>query len=88
MVGFGEAVSRGFGNYFRFSGRSTRAEYWWRALFTVVASIGLAVVDIRTGTMGMLGDSGLLRGLSGLGVLVPSLALGARKLHDINRTAW
>jgi hypothetical protein len=32
MVGFGEAISRGFGNYFTFSGRATRAEHWWFAL--------------------------------------------------------
>ena len=29
MVGFGEAISRGFSNYFTFSGRATRAENWW-----------------------------------------------------------
>ena len=34
MVGFGEAISRGFNNYFKFSGRATRAEYWFWVLFT------------------------------------------------------
>ena len=48
----------------------------------------LAVVDIVTGTMGMFGDSGLLGQLFELAVLVPSLALGSRRLHDINRTGW
>ena len=81
MVRFGEAIRRGFSNYFKFSGRSTRAEYWWWTLFVPVAQIILAVV----GTF--IGDSGLLVPLFGLATLVPGLALGARRLHDINRSA-
>ena len=88
MVSFIDAIKLGFSNYFRFSGRSTRAEFWWWALFTVVASIVLAVVGTLTGTMGMFGDSGLLGTLFELATLIPSLALGARRLHDINRTGW
>ena len=88
MVGFGEAIIRGFRNYATFSGRATRAESWWWVLFTVLTGIVLAVVDTLTGTMGMFGDSGLLGQLFALAVLVPSVALGARRLHDINRTGW
>mgnify|MGYP000392040066 CR=1 FL=1 len=44
MVGFGEAVSRGFRKYFTFSGRATRAEFWWWGLFIVLPQIVLAVV--------------------------------------------
>ena len=57
-------------------------------MFTVLSGIVLAVVDTLTGTMGMFGDSGLLGQLFEIAVLVPSLALGARRLHDINRTGW
>jgi len=39
MMGFGEAISRGFCNYFTFSGRATRAGFWWWVLFT--SSLGL-----------------------------------------------
>ena len=88
MVSFPQAINLGFKNYFKFSGRATRAECWWWVLFTVLAGIVLAVVDTLTGTMGMFGDSGLLGGLFELGVIVPSLALGVRRLHDINRTGW
>ncbi len=34
MVGFGEAIGRGFSNYITFSGRATPAEYWWWVLFS------------------------------------------------------
>ena len=37
-VGFGEAISRGFSNYFVFKGRASRREYWWWVLFTVLVS--------------------------------------------------
>ena len=57
-------------------------------MFIVLAGIVLAVVDTLTGTMGMFGDSGLLGFLFELATLVPSFALGARRLHDINRTGW
>ena len=87
MVGFGEAISRGLRNYFNFSGRATRAEYWWWGLFIVPAGIVLAVVDTLTGTMGMLVGMWVVQMVE-LAVLVPSLALGARRLHDINRTGW
>jgi len=87
-VSFPQAVKLGFKNYSKFSGRATRAEYWWWVLFTVIAGIVLAVVDTVTGTMGMFGDSGLLGVLFQLATLVPSIALGARRLHDINRTGW
>ena len=87
-VSFPQAIKLGFKNYFKFSGRATKAEYWWWLLFIVLAGIVLAVVDTLTGTMGMFGDSGLLGFLFELATLVPSFALGARRLHDINRTGW
>ena len=88
MVGFGEAINRGVRNYAICSGRATRAESWWWVLFIVLAGIAFGVIDTVTGTMGMFGDSGLLGQLFELAVLVPSLALAARRLHDINRTGW
>ena len=89
MVDFGTAVKLGFQRYVDFSGRSTRAEYWWWGLFTVVASLALFIADNLTGnssTFGWLG--GLLDTLFTLATIIPSLALGVRRLHDINRTGW
>ena len=39
MVGFGEAIGRGFKNYVNFNGRANRAEYWWWALFAMIISV-------------------------------------------------
>ena len=88
MVSFVGAIRLGFSNYFRFSGRSTRAEYWWWVLFFVVTYLGLGFI---TGLIRDLSPFGFLVApglLFLLGTLIPWLALGSRRLHDINRTGW
>ena len=82
MVGFGEAVSRCFSNYFTFSGRATRAENWWWVLFTVIGVSALSIVE------SIAGMSGVLSGIFRLVTLIPSFAVGVRRLHDINRSGW
>ena len=86
-VSFPQAVKLGFKNYFNFSGRATRAEYWWWVLFIVLIGIGLGFIDALTGSMGDSGQ-GLLSFLFKLATTIPSFALGVRRLHDINRTGW
>ena len=89
MVDFGTAVKLGFQRYVDFSGRSTRAEYWWWGLFAVVVGSALIIADTLTGnsfTFGRLG--GLLETPFTLATIIPSLALSVRRLHDINRTGW
>ena len=81
MVGFIQAISLGFSNYINFQGRATRAEYWWWALFIVIADVVLGIVDAILG-------AGFLGPLFGLAVLVPGFALGARRLHDIGKSGW
>jgi uncharacterized membrane protein YhaH (DUF805 family) len=76
------AVRLGFQKYFEFKGRSTRAEFWWWALFVLLGNLLLGVASFVVG----VGD--LLSTLFQFGTLIPSLALGARRLHDINRTGW
>ena len=89
MVSFMRAIKLGFSNYFKFTGRSTRAEYWWWVLFFVVASAGLGLIissirDLSPSVTYFVGPGELLL----LGTLIPWLALGSRRLHDINRTGW
>ena len=82
MVGFGDAISRGFSNYFTFSGRATRAENWWWVLFTIAGVVVLTIVE------NVAGIPTLLSGIFRLATLIPSLAVGARRLHDINKSGW
>ena len=88
IVSYPEAIKLGFARYGDFTGRSTRAEYWWWVLFLVLADGILTIVDMGIGTYNTQSDLGLLGGLFGLSTLIPSFALGARRLHDINKSGW
>jgi len=81
MVGFIQAISLGFSNYFNFQGRATRAEYWWWFLFIVIADVLLGFIDSILGT-------GFIGSLFGLAMIIPGLAVGARRLHDIGKSGW
>ena len=65
-----------------FSGRARRQEYWMFMLFNFLVSVAIGIVD------GFLGTGGSLGGLYSLAVLVPSLAVAARRLHDTDRSGW
>lgn len=68
--------------YAVFGGRSRRSEYWFFTLFNIIISIGLAFIESLIGLVGVLG------GLYSLGVLVPSIAVSIRRLHDIGKSGW
>ena len=73
--------------YAVFSGRARRKEYWFFLLWYVIISIGCGIVDAILGTHTARGV-GLLGTLYALAVLIPSLAVAVRRLHDTGRTGW
>jgi uncharacterized membrane protein YhaH (DUF805 family) len=74
--------------YAVFSGRARRKEYWFFVLFYLILAIVLCAIDIATGTFNEETGFGLLSGLLALGLLIPSLAVTVRRLHDTGRTGW
>ena len=70
--------------YADFSGRSRRREYWWFAAFNMAVSIVLGVVEAMVGKS----QYSLLAGVYCLAVLVPSIAVTVRRLHDTGRNGW
>jgi uncharacterized membrane protein YhaH (DUF805 family) len=72
--------------YAVFSGRARRKEYWFFILWYVIISIGLAIIDSVAGLH--IGKAGVLQTLYALALLIPSLAVAVRRLHDIGRTGW
>ena len=88
MISFVGAIRLGFQRYSDFNGRSTRAEYWWWFLFVVLTGIALTLIDMSIGTFWWEAEWGLFSVSFKLATLIPSLALGARRLHDINKSAW
>lgn len=82
-MNFTQAVSSGFSRYFDFRSRSSRSEYWWWTLFSVLLSVVATVFDAA-----LFGGAAVLDTLSSVTLFVPGLAVGARRLHDIGRSAW
>ena len=74
--------------YAVFSGRSRRKEYWYFVLFSVIVSLVLSAVDAILGTFSSSTNVGLLGGIYGLAIIIPSIAVSVRRLHDIDRTGW
>jgi uncharacterized membrane protein YhaH (DUF805 family) len=73
--------------YATFDGRAHRTEFWMFVLVNIVISIGLNIVDAVIGTNGEYGG-GVLSSIYSLAVLIPTLAVGARRLHDIGKSGW
>jgi uncharacterized membrane protein YhaH (DUF805 family) len=73
--------------YVGFTGRARRSEYWWFALFGLIVSIVADLIDAMLGTMS---DSnvGVFGAIVGLALLLPSIAVAIRRLHDTSRTGW
>ena len=73
---FIESIQVCFKKYADFNGCASRPEFWWWALFVFLGSMALGIV------------SNTLSGLFALGTLVPYIAVGARRLHDTDKSGW
>ena len=74
-------------NYAVFSGRARRKEYWMYMLFYTIFAIVAIILDFIIGTAGNAWF-GLFYCLYYLAVLIPSLAVSVRRLHDIGKSGW
>jgi uncharacterized membrane protein YhaH (DUF805 family) len=74
--------------YLVFEGRARRKEYWFFILFNILIGIGLAIIDNMTGTLNPETGTGLLSGIYSLAVLIPTIAVAIRRLHDTDRSGW
>jgi uncharacterized membrane protein YhaH (DUF805 family) len=74
--------------YAEFSGRARRKEFWMFVLINWIISIGFSIIDRLLGLTYANRSGGVLQSIYGLAVLVPSLAVGVRRLHDTGRSGW
>lgn len=75
-MNIGQSISSVFRQYFVFSGRACRSEYWWFALFHIIAIFALAFTIPS------------LFVIYFLATIIPTLAVLVRRLHDTGRAAW
>ncbi|MFP1631548.1 DUF805 domain-containing protein [Zhengella sp. ZM62] len=80
------AVKTCFSKYATFEGRARRPEFWWFALFTLAGSMVASFLDMAL--FGAGSEAGLLGAVFSLAVLIPSIAVGVRRLHDTDRVGW
>jgi len=78
---FVEAIKDGFGKYVTFNGRSSRSAYWYWVLFAVIVGVVATIIDLAIG-------SRIVSLITSLALLLPGLAVGFRRLHDVGRSAW
>ena len=77
-MGFFESIESGFSNYASFEGRALRSEFWFWNLFIVLFCIIIIFVGIFIPPI-FLGY---------FAIIIPSWAVSARRLHDVNESGW
>ena len=80
-MGFTDAITAGFNKYVTFTGRADRSEYWYWTLFSVIVQVVGSILDA-------ISNLGFIAAVLSLAVLLPSLAVSVRRLHDLDRTGW
>ncbi|WP_233247673.1 DUF805 domain-containing protein [Caulobacter endophyticus] len=79
--------------YAQFSGRARRSEYWLFALFTFGVGVAISILRLiisgpQSLESGNFDALGLVSLAFSLATFIPSLAVGFRRLHDTDRSAW
>lgn len=103
-MGFGETIKHNFSHYADFKGRAQRSQFWWWYLFIIIVNMVLTGVETAFGLQVgrsesdfTVGDTtipvvnqgaGILSTLFALAVLLPTLAVAVRRLHDTNHSGW
>ena len=67
--------------YAQFSGRARRSEYWYFALFSTIISIVLTLIGTAL-------NFRLLGNIYSIAVIIPSIAVGVRRMHDVGKSGW
>ena len=82
-----QSIKTCFKKFATFDGRASRSEYWWFQFFYILVVIVAVILDgVLVG--GNLETAGALEIVSQLILLLPALAVTARRLHDVDRSGW
>ncbi|GAA1216796.1 DUF805 domain-containing protein [Pseudonocardia alaniniphila] len=74
--------------YADFNGRARRTEYWMFTLVSVIVGLVLRLIDEVVFVGPGLSTTGWLGLIYSVAVIVPTLAVGVRRLHDTGRSGW
>jgi uncharacterized membrane protein YhaH (DUF805 family) len=80
MISFKNAVKSGIGKSFTFSGRSSRSEYWWWMLASILFQIICTIIAV----LGNVGVAAIFPIL----LVLPTATMIVRRLHDLEKSGW
>ena len=86
-MNFQTSIKTCFNKYADFSGRALRSEFWWFVVFSLLGGIITVIIDVM-----ILGYSiesyGPVNIIFSVVLILPGIAVTARRLHDINKSGW
>ena len=86
-MNFQTSIKTCFNKFAVFSGRASRSEFWFFVLFGFLGGIITIIIDVM-----ILGypyeENGPINLIFSVAIIIPSIAVAARRLHDINKTGW
>lgn len=83
-----EAYKKMFTNYANFSARTSRRDFWLAYLMNIIVAFVLGLICGMIAGFTGIAQIQYLAYLYSLAILVPSLAMEIRRLHDINKSGW
>ncbi|MET2900705.1 DUF805 domain-containing protein [Vibrio rotiferianus] len=75
-------------NYTNFNGRARRQEYWYFTLVNVLINLVMGIIDRVIGSVMQMENFGFFGVIYALFIMIPSIAVTVRRLHDSGRTGW
>jgi uncharacterized membrane protein YhaH (DUF805 family) len=88
QMGFTDAIRSGIQRYTDFSTRSSRSEFWFWQLGIFIGYIALAIIIGILSFIGLGFIGGILYVIFALGIIIPSIAVAVRRLHDVSKSGW
>ena len=86
-MNFQTSIKTCFNKFAVFSGRASRSEFWFFVLFGFLGGIITVIIDVM-----ILGypyeENGPINLIFSVTLIIPSIAVTARRLHDINKSGW
>ena len=88
-MNFQDAIRTCFNKYATFSGRARRSEFWWFFLFLLLGTILFSIIDGAIFGSTVEGQQiSILGAIFSIAVILPSIAVGVRRLHDRDMSGW
>ena len=72
--------------YADFSGRASRSEFWFCQLFFLIIGFIVGIIDAMV--LGYVYEAGPFELISYVIIIIPAIAVTARRLHDVNLSGW